>query len=172
MLNVFLIPLSADARAEKTGDLRMEILTATGNAFGSPRLWRVQSGVAPDCGGTRDFSRARMHDWRSTSKSFGRDARNHPRDAGATTNHNDLGAFISRWRKAGASRRARRLGLATNGAHGVTRPTAAGGGKRGGRLQRPPGAASRRCQNQFWDGRTGQRAFEFFVMPGNCFSHR
>ena len=101
-----------------------------------------------------------MHDWRSTSKSFGRDARNHPRDAGATTNHNDLGAFISRWRKAGASRRARRLGLATNGAHGVTRPTAAGGGKRGGRRQRPPGVASRRCQKQFWDGRTGQRAFE------------
>src|ERR1039458_6787320 len=96
MLNVFLIPLSADARAEKTGDLRMEILTATGNAFGSTRLWRVQSGVAPDCGGTRDLSRARMNDWRSTPKSFGRDARNHPRGAGATTNHNDIGAFISR----------------------------------------------------------------------------
>jgi hypothetical protein len=29
MLNVFLIPSPADARAEKTGDLRMEILTLT-----------------------------------------------------------------------------------------------------------------------------------------------
>jgi hypothetical protein len=29
MLNIFLIPSPADARAEKTGDLRMEILTLT-----------------------------------------------------------------------------------------------------------------------------------------------
>src|ERR1039458_4502175 len=153
MLNVFLIPLSADARAEKTGDLRMEILTLTSNAFGSTRLWRVQSGVAPDCGGTRDFSRARMNDWRSTPKSFGRDARNHPRDAGATTNQNDIGAFISRWRKVGRGGpppRPRALGLARNGRCEARRSTtAAGGRKLGGRLQRPPGAASRRCQNRF-----------------------
>ena len=118
-------------------------------AVGSTRLRRVQSGVAPDCGGTRDFSRARMNDWRSTPKSFGRDARNHPRGAGATTNHNDIGAFISRWRKVG------RVAPRTPPGSGHERrarsdaPHGGGRGKRGGRLQRPPGAASRRCQNRF-----------------------
>ena len=56
------------------------------NSVGSTRRWRVQFGVPPNCSGARPFP------IRPTGKvcgfvsamSFGRDARNHPRDAGAT----------------------------------------------------------------------------------------
>jgi len=54
-------------------------------AAGGTGLRPVQSGVAPDCGGTYAHAFGGINlvsDF--TPQSFGRDARNHRRDAGAT----------------------------------------------------------------------------------------
>ena len=54
-------------------------------AVGSTRLRRVQFGVPPNCIGAQTICVKRMNDGAAPAESFGRDARNNPRDAGATS---------------------------------------------------------------------------------------